>query len=115
MKIASLFPCDVLQDITVHRPGTQSSGSGGQPTLSTTLVGTIAGVHIEKLTGGQAARAFGDQSSARWRLRADDDADLAVNDLVVLANGIILEVEDIINIPAQFQVLACHDTDKGPS
>lgn len=118
MRLVEVLPCDQLVSVTVHRPGTQTSGSGGIPAETTTKVNTGVIMHVEKLSGGQAHRAFGDQSQARWRGTADDDADIAVNDLIVMDTGpyatTVLQVDDI-RIPGDmFKVLELADTDKVP-
>jgi hypothetical protein len=75
--------------------------------------------HIEKLSGGQAARAFGDQSSSRWRLTLDADRDLQADDLVLVSSGPYtgtkLQVEDVTVPGGMLLMAACEDTDKALS
>lgn len=114
--VESLLPCDRLAAVTVHRPAEQTSGGGGQPVETTTEVGSMT-MLVEKLSGGQAARAFGDQSEARWRGHADSNADVQVDDLVVVDTGpyagTILQVDDIQH--PLLMVLELADTEKQPS
>jgi len=118
MNIREVFPCDVLAMVTIHRPGAQTQGGGGQAVETTTKVGSIPMV-IEKLSGGQAQRAFGDQSEARWRGHSSDDADVLVDDLVVVDTGpyagTILQVDDIQVPASMLAVYELADTDKTPS
>ncbi len=120
MKVRSVFTCSALVTVAIHRHGGQSTaaGSGGIPTETTTEEQPTLRMIVEKLSGGQAKRTFGDQSEARWRGTADSDADLQVNDLLVLETGpyigTVLQVDDI-RVPAgMLMVVELADTDKVP-
>ena len=118
MDIQSVLPCDLLATVTVHRPNGQTSSGGGQPVETTTEVGSIP-MQVEKLSGGQAKRAFGDQSKARHRGQASDDADVEVNDLVVVDTGpytgTTLQVDDIRVPGGMLKVLELALTNKTPT
>jgi hypothetical protein len=118
MYIQEMFPCDLLATVTVHRPNGQTSSGGGQPVETTTKVDSIP-MMVEKLSGAQAKRAFGDQSTAVHRGQADGDADVLVNDLVVVDTGpyagTILQVDDVRVPGNMLMVLELATTKKTPT
>jgi hypothetical protein len=117
MKVTELLPCEALAQVMVHRPGAQTAGEGGKPVETTTEEATIT-LQVTKLSGGQAQRAYGDQAQAKWRVLADDDADVMVNDLLEVLSGpytgTMLEVDDIRAPLNALKVLQVSDTERVP-
>lgn len=118
MNIQEALPCDVLVTCTIHRPNPQTQGGGGQAVETTTKVGSMP-MSVERLTVGQAKRIFGDQSKAVHRGQASDDADIEVDDLVVVDTGpytgTYLQVDGIRVPGGMLMVLELALTEKRPS
>ena len=102
MSLRGLVDPKLVATADVRRP-VQTVGPGGQPT---TNVGNspvqIAGatVHVSKLSGGEAARAFGVDSDADYQVGFETGVDFDLNDLLVVTTGLhagkVLEVRDIL-------------------
>lgn len=116
MKITALIPKDKLVQISVHRTGGQTSGEGGAPVELTPLVNSAVWAVVEKLSVGQAKRAFGLISHARWRVKVGSDEDVADNDLIKVTSGHylnqLIEIEGIREPDGILQILRCNDTDR---
>ncbi len=116
MNITAFIPRDKLVTISVHRSGGQSSGTGGAPIELTPLVNSAVWAVVEKLSVGQAQRAFGLTSSARWRVKVGSDEDVADNDLIKVTSGHyinqLIEIEGIRGPDGMLQILQCNDTDR---
>ncbi len=117
VKILSVLTRENLIKVNTYRPGAQTSGGGGQPVdpIPTTIKKSMY-MKLEKLSGGQAQRDFGDQSKAKWRATVDSDANILENDLIEIISGpysgTILQVEDV-RVPNNFlMILPLTDTEK---
>lgn len=116
MNITALIPRDKLTLVSVYRTGGQSSGTGGAPVELTPSVNNAVWAVVEKLSAGQAQRAFGLASSARWRIKVGSDEDVADNDLIQMDSGHyidqLIEVKGIREPDGVLQILECDDTDR---
>ena len=99
--------------VTVHRL-TQTSGQGGHPNQTPATVATALRMQIQKLSGGEAERAFGQQSKARYKGALAVGANIQVNDVVVPDSGPYagntLKVEDELQRGAHLLILAMKKT-----
>ena len=116
MNITSFIPRDKLVSISVYRSAGQISGVGGHPVEVTPLVSEEIMAQVEKLSGGQAERAFGKKSSSTWRIKVGSEANVAQNDLIQPNSGPYstetLEVEDVRTPDGQLKVLAVKNTER---
>ena len=103
-KILSVLTREQLVRVTVNRPAQASGGVGGQIVESTDEV-IEPWMKFEKLSGGQAQRAFGNQSKARWRGMGDHDLDIQKDDMIEILTGpyagTVLQADDI-RVPNNF-------------
>lgn len=115
-KILSVLTREQLVKVTVNRP-LQAVASGKGGTIAESTVEIVAPwMKFEKLSGGQAQRAFGNQSKAKWRGMGDHDLDIQKDDLIQITTGpyagTILSADDI-RVPNNFlSVIAFVDTKK---
>lgn len=118
MNVASVISCSALAQVIVHRSGAQTAGEGGKP-VDTTTENEAISMQVEKLSAGQAARAFGDDSIAKWRGTTDSDADVLENDLIEITSGpydgTVLEVKGTRVPGGMLMVVELADTKRTPS
>jgi len=115
VKILSVLTRENLVKVTINRPTQVAGGVGGQLVESTVEIAELY-MKFEKLSGGQAQRAFGNQSKAKWRGVGDHDLDIQKDDLISILSGpyagTILQADDI-RVPNNFlSVTSFVDTDK---
>ena len=116
MKINALFSRDKLSKVTIYRTAGQTSGVGGAPVEITPVVNTKVLAVVEKLSEGQAQRAFGLNTTSIWRVKVGDSEDVAVNDLIKMNSGqyedTLIEVKGIREPDGILQILQSNDTDR---
>lgn len=116
MRINSLIPRDKLVKISIYRTAGQTSGVGGAPIELTPLVNTDVWAVVEKLSEGQAQRAFGLNTSSKWRVKVGADEDVSDNDLIQIDSGPyidqLIEVNGIREPDGVLQILQSNDTDR---
>jgi hypothetical protein len=117
MRVAELYSCDLLTTVAAYRSGGLTSGVGGQPVESNSLLGSYS-IMLERLSGGQAQRAFGDQSTSRWRVTSDVEGALAVDDLLVVTSGPhtgeYIELDDRWASPSGVVIFSARNTERRP-
>ncbi len=102
MSVLSDFTDPALLIIVDVRRPVQSVGSGGQPETrlsNTPVVSADVESFVSKLSGGEAARAFGVDSDSNFEVRFARSFDIRLNDIVELKTGSLtgtfIEVRDI--------------------
>ena len=115
--IQACYPSAELASVDIHRNVTgQQGGVGGQPVEDNTKVLTGLSARVDKISGGQAERMFGRQSSSRWVAEFSDNAGIVKNDLVKLNSGpysgIVIEVISIMIPLGELLLAECNDTQR---
>lgn len=114
-NIQACYASDELRDVDLHRNVTgQTSGGGGQPVENNIKVGSGVKSYLEKISGGQAERLFGRQSSSRWLAEFSSDAGVLPNDLIAVLTGpyagTVIEVINTMVPLGELLVAECDDT-----
>jgi hypothetical protein len=105
---------DVYRETTSRHPtGVETKSWGDVPLIEKMRCA------LQKMTGGQAERAYGLNSESRWRMLVDGDYDVRARDLIVVrtgpdAGGTNLEVVDVIKIAGRVLNVALKDTNETP-
>lgn len=101
------------ENVEIWRRGAQTSGAGGHPVDAPTLL-TTRRIAIRQLSAGEAERAFGLQTDARWIASLPATQDVKANDFLKILTGhdvnVILEVRADPRHEGGSQILELADT-----
>jgi hypothetical protein len=75
-------------------------------------------VALQKVSGGQAVRYFGRDSTSRWHMVTDPDADVQNDDVIVVIDGPDegerIEVVDVLKGRGRLKAVELRNTDVDP-
>jgi hypothetical protein len=75
-------------------------------------------VALQKVSGGQAVRYFGQDSTSRWHMVIDPDADVLDHDVIVVIDGPDegerIEVVDVLKGRGRLKAVELRNTDVDP-